>query len=203
MPGFTKDKWLNFVIDHYKDIEAINEIYDMAQKKLPELVNTAIADTVLGLQKTYFLQNNLQCISCVKPSEIRWFDPTIYDQSKEQGAYLCFEYLGWDELVTEKRLESPWIVAYYEPVGKNKAIKEKNLNKWITEFAKHETALVKKQIEINPYDGEPSYLAAYFLDKEVNIEVLKTEEELIKGVQEAVREFTSAILQIMKSVAKL
>jgi len=197
---FTKDNWLNFVIDHYKDIEAINEIYGMAQKKLPEQVNLAITNSILELGKSFFSLEDIECET--DKDGTFWYDTNLYNKKEEVGPYFGFENsVEWGNLLPEGNRNSARLVASYNPSGKKKAGK-KDLDKWITKFGKHKSSLIKKQIMIKPDDEDPEYLAAYYLHNEVNIEVLKTQGELRKRVQKAVKEFTSAILPIMRKMAK-
>lgn len=198
MGQFTKDEWLNFVIENYKNIEDVNEVYNAAKKKLPEQVNLAVKDAILGLKESFFEENDLVCES--EKEAISWFDRSLYDNNSGKGFYFALEDFDWDELVAESKTEAGWIYAYYEPIGKNNAIRTENREKWRTEFQKHKDSLKNSQIVINPDTDDPKLLAAYYLDREVNIDILKTEGELEKRVQKAVKHFTAAILPIMRKM---
>jgi hypothetical protein len=203
MPEFTPDKWLNFAIDHYHEIESLNEIYDMAKKKVPDMVNLEIVDSINALKSSYFAKEDLE--SEVEESNvIFWFSPQVYNFKNGKGAFFSFEPIqNWNELVPGIPMtDSPWIVVYYIPSGRNKADRNQDLDKWIAEFKKNKAGLEKKQIAVEPYSDDTQYLAAYYLNKEVNFEVLKTKGELRKGVQKAIQDFTSAILPIMKKMAE-
>ena len=202
MTEFTGDKGLNFVIDHYKNIEAINEIYKTAKTKLPERVNLAIVDSIKGLEN-YFHSKKLICETI--DGQIYWFDPDLYDTQAGLGLFLAFDYISsWAELSPEGyEPDRPFLYACYEPSGKTKADRKEDLNRWKNEIKKHKSSLLKKDIFLaKPDDDDPGWLVTYYIDKEVNIEVLKTPGELRKKVQTAVKNFTSTILPIIRKIAK-
>jgi len=47
MTNLVQDKWLKFTIENYSDIASLMEVYEYAQKKLPDRVTSIILGLVL------------------------------------------------------------------------------------------------------------------------------------------------------------
>ena len=198
LASFATDKWLAFVIEHHKEIESLNEVYEFAKKKLPVEVNQFVVDSIMELKKSFFPDQRLKCER--DDAEIRWFDSNLYNSERGVGPYFAFEYFSdWKSLVAGNSEDAPYLTVYLEPEGRNNAQRRQNLNEWKELLREKQDSLAQKDIVLEPDEDDPQYLASYYLHSHINLHALKTPDELRKGVQDEVKEFTSAILSIMQN----
>jgi hypothetical protein len=200
MAGFTKDKWLSFVIDRYDEIAAIEEIYGMAKKRLPEMVDRAVADCIFDLRKDFFEKEGLLCRE--DEGEVIWYDPHYFDDDKDIGIYFSYEhsvnYRAFRSLIPESGDFDPaWLSVKFIPNGKNKAARTKEFEAWAAYLKLQQPVLAKKQINFEP-DEEETILLAYYFQNELDIRILNTPEEFESRVEKSVKDFTTTILPIIR-----
>lgn len=194
MDVITKDKQLVFVIEHYRDIRAIIDLYDSAKGRLPKVVNMKIVNIILDLNKSYFPDNNLVCLR--ENDGISWYDPTVYDDEEETGIFFNYaDFEGWEALTSDDHNDKPWITLTLFPP---KARQRETRKRWLDIFRSHKLTLTKNDIVVQPDEQDPNILAAYYLDKEINMDVLKNPEILYTSIQQCVINFTDTIRPILK-----
>lgn len=199
MTQFTQDKWLNFTIDNFDEIKSLIEVYEYAQKILPERVTSTIIDCIYELKTSYMKDNKLSITK--EDGELLWSGSI----EKDNGLSFCFESdADWSELTPSHIIESSWIYLWIEPNGKNQSEKKDQVFKITNLLSQHENELNKKGIVLEPNSSsykphEAQVLAAYYLFDEVNINMLKMPDNFKKAVQKAAIMFTDEMLSILRS----
>ena len=200
MKPITDDKYLQFVIQHHKDIEALNEVYEHAKAKLPLCAAREVAHAILELRNGFFKEQGLEVRD--EGDLVWWCDPKIYDKGKYTGPYWGFETktkFKWEWLVSNDQDDAARLILYVDTEGiKKKADKLKYINKWLKALNPMENKFCEHDIFLEEsLDYDEPHLANRPL-KEVNIELLAVRDLFHKRVQEAVKEFTSALLPILR-----
>lgn len=201
MKTITGDKYLDFVIEHYDDIKALNELWDRAEKKLPDWVNKELDNIIDSLEYGYMDKMGLKTGFIEEDDECIWFDPKICDIDFDEGTILgpyfgCTLDSDWQSLVDPEK--AIMIYVYCKTDGLKKQESQKLLKKWKMHFKKYERKLSKKEIILEPDETDEYYLLGYYLRKELNISILRNPGVFRKAIQKAVKDFTSAVLPIMK-----
>lgn len=197
MKLITEDKYLDFVINNYHDIIAVNQLVALAKDKLPEWVNRHVRDIIYDLRTSFYSDLKLECD--YNDGEIWWFDKDLYDDNSEKGIY--FETgldFKWDELVAQARDDGGWLYLYLQTGKMKKKEAEQRLKLWQNHLEDNKQKLVSVGIVLRPYDDDAYILAAYYLVDIVNIDIIR-ESKFPESLIEAVKKFTSALLPVLKS----
>jgi hypothetical protein len=200
MKPITDDKYLQFVIQHHKDIEALNEVYEHAKAKLPLCAAREVAHAILELKNGFFKEQGLEVRD--EGDLVWWYDPKIYDKEKYTGPYWGFETktkFKWEWLVSNDQDDAARLILYVDTEGiKKKADKLKYINKWRKALIENKNKFCEHDIFLEESLDYDEPFLSYRPLKEVNIELLAVRDLFHKRVQEAIREFTSALLPILR-----
>ena len=203
MKPITDDKYLQFVIQHHKDIEALNEVYEHAKAKLPLCVAREVAHAILELRNGFFKEQGLHVKD--EGDGPWWCDPKIFDEEGETGPYFQFETdqsfqkFKWEWLVSNDPDDAARLVLYVETNSiKKKTAKIKYIKRWVNALIENKNKLYEQGIFLEEdVDYSDPYLV-YRPLQEVNIELVADRELFHKRIQQAIREFTSALLPILR-----
>jgi hypothetical protein len=203
MTAITNDKYMQFVIDHYTEIQALNELVQYTEERLPHIIRDEIIEAILELEDSYFHEQGLKVDHDKSHWEVWWYDPTIYSWATGTGPYFGFwyRYLNWDHLETTDREEAADFYLFIDTTGVKKT-QNIYVDQWIGLLQTNETKLRKTDLLLGyraeGFDHTDPYLITYPLYKELKIEAIKDRENFRYQIQEAVKTFTSAILPILR-----
>lgn len=203
----TGNKYLDFVIEHYADIRALNEIYQEAEGKLPEWTARKVADAIVELSQTFFSVRGLVVED--EKEEVSWWDNDKYEYDERtdtgSGPYFSFESwtIDWDSLTADQLDKGASFTLFLDTSAIAKRGVRAYTDGWVEHFQKHRKALQKHRIRIVDTSYEDAddgglYVLRYYLGDIVNIDCLRQPEVMQKNVQKAVKEFTDAVLPIMR-----
>jgi len=137
MEPVTKDKYLSFVIQHYNDIQALNELVDIAKSKFPQVVDRAVGDAIYALKSSFLRDQGLKVV--VDKYEVWWSDVELYDDESGIGPYFSYEFGSesskWKWIASEDPAdarEAGYLCLYVETTGLSKKEKATTVEKWFS-----------------------------------------------------------------------
>ncbi len=203
------DKYLDFLIQNYKSIKAFEEIVRYAKNLLASYVDREATEAIKDLKYRYFERNGLKVDE--DNGIIFWYDPdfTEWDQDLKKGKGPVIQYESeqvdiWKWIESEDQDEAPYLYCLVDVSGIKK-IKNKNLynHEWAQLLNRDAKILSKKGISIQEEISWGNLLAYWILDKEITMEKLADREQFRKAIQRAVRNFTDALLPILRKGQKI
>ncbi|MGD9731300.1 MAG: hypothetical protein AB7U45_03885 [Desulfamplus sp.] len=198
MPEPTQDKWLNFVIENYDDIQSMLEVYNFAKVNLPDHISSIVMDSINELKQTYFEENGL--VVDTGDDCIYWYDKDIYDSDSEIGVFFEFDSISikdWKLITPNTASDFVYFYLYINPEGKSKKLQSENIEKLQKKIREHKNILEKNGIVVLPNSNDTKMLAHYYLNS-VNIKALQNPEKLKSDIQNAVQNFTTPILELLR-----
>lgn len=196
MPEPTQDKWLNFVIENYDDIQSMLEVYNFAKVNLPDHISSIIMDSINELKQTYFEENGL--VVDMGDDCIYWYDKDFYNSDSGIGVFFEFDRIkDWRVIAPNTASDSVYFYLYINPEGKSKKLQNENIEKLQKKIREHKNVLEKNGIVVLPDEDDPQSLASYYLNF-VNIKALQNPEKLKSDIQNAVQKFTTPILELLR-----
>lgn len=190
----SKDKYIDFYINHYSEIVALKEIIARAEGSIPNLLDTEM--------KNCFSEIGFDDIVIRPDSHGKvWYDPELYDPKEDKGPYFGYE-AGWNSLFVGNDPSAASYLYLYIGIGnlKQNTKKREYIDRWI-KLLHRESSKLKINQKINivtPVDYSDPYLLRYPLHREVNMENIADGEKLKKLIQATIREFTLTCLSILK-----
>ncbi len=190
-----KDKYISFIINNYRDIEALLEIYNHAKANIPSLIDREMKSCIEEIEF-----ENVDVYD--EEGFIWWCDPRIYNVEQDKGPYFSYEP-RWNSLFTGNDPEDASFLYLYIDVGnlKQKYKKKEYIDKWIDQIKKKANKLKKQRCNIiNPVDYEDAYLLKYSLQREINMESLSNREKFRETLQKVIKNFTENCLLILNEI---
>ncbi len=198
MPEPTQDKWLNFVIENYDDIQSMLEVYNFAKVNLPNHINNIVIDSINELKQTYFREESLIVESLANDDGIYWYDKNLYDYERDDGVFFEFDRIkDWRVITPNTASDSVYFYLYITPQGGNRAARNEKIQKLQNKIREHKNVLEKNGIVVLPDKDDNQWLASYYLNF-VNIKALQNPEKLKSDIQNAVQKFTTPILELLR-----
>lgn len=208
MSTITTDKYIQFVIENYSDIQALQEIIQHAEDRLPSLVNHEVEAAILELTDSYFSGQGLELQITNDEPEIWWYAPSMYDINKLEGLYFGFEYsIEWSNIIQGLPEDYATLYLYVDvPDSKSEKARQEYIRRWITTLRASEAKLRKSGLILwynQPnFDWTYPYLVGCSLQKEISIAALADRESFYTGIQTVVKTFTSTLLPIFEPTIK-
>jgi hypothetical protein len=195
----TGDKYLDFVIEKYDEIIAINELLGRAQSNLPGWVNLHVKQSILELQRSFFNDLNLEC-KCDE-DEIFWFDKKLYNEDSGEGVYFGTELegFGWKTITAQARDDGGWIYIYLgikDSIPKKK--KDELIKSWQNHLEANKKKLISEGIVLHPDEEDGQYLGAYYLLESVSLSAIR-EGRFPDQMIQAVKRVTEISLPVLRS----
>lgn len=192
MKSITSDKHINFVLENYSDIRALNELLTHSRAKVPNIVENLVKKCIREL--TFELED----IGLEVDSEMDWSHPDMYDDKGNCmffGVEGDFGYmLSSDEPDAD---DSPYLYFYIHIERMTKKNSKAFIDKEFEKLSgKVRSGLRKAGITISEKDYETPYLLKYPLYREINFESVMNKELFVKAVQDSVLDFTKRVLKI-------
>jgi len=187
------DKYVQFVIDNFNDIEAMNEIYEHALNKLPNLIDNAVIESLYGLAD-YFEKQGFKFN--FEEGEFAWWDRKFFaDDDDAPGPYFGYEVGEIKKWSTSEDDNNICFYVYIYVDSIKKVAERKNfVKKWETKLKKNKGILQSKGVSLREdIDYNDPYVAYYYLNREVNMETIGQQDELLEKVKAAAKEFTSTM----------
>lgn len=198
MKEVTDDEFLKFVIHHHKDIKELNKIYEAAKADLPQCAGREVAKAILDMGNGFFKKQGLEVTD---HSEGPWWcDPQLYDKKTATGPYFQFEIVRfkWEWLASNDPGDAK-LIFYVDTDGiKGRSAKNSYLDKWYKSLKANKDRLRERGIYL---EEKLNYRAPYLASRplhEVNINLMADQNLFRKRVQQAVAEFTSALLPVLR-----
>jgi virulence-associated protein VapD len=209
MKKISGDKYLNFLIQNYRDIRALLEVYESAKERINHYVDKEVEKAIEELKHSYFAKKGIE-YGGNSGNNIRWHDDHYEledDSEKGKGPYFVFELgivtLEWIESETPWDPSSAPSLSLYIDIS---LIKKKDQDAFLKKYNNLRTASEKKLQKqgFSVWEADPGSLAlvSYPLQKEITMENLANREQFRKGIQLAVKKFTDALLPIVRKGPK-
>ena len=191
----TKDKYINFFIENFSDIQALIEISNHSKSNLPSLLDKEMHIYLSDID----FPDNIDIK--FEDGEVWWLDTEHYNIEQEKGPYFGYES-QWESLLNGNDPGDASFLYLYVDTGKIKQkYKQKEYIDSIIKTLKKRTSELKKtKINfINDVDYDDPYILKYPLHREFNMTTLKDRKELKLMVQSVVKRFTSECLAALST----
>jgi hypothetical protein len=192
--SLSRDEYVSFFINNYRDIEALLEICKHAKSHIPSLLDDEIRRCINEIDF-----NNSEVF--YEDGEIFWCNTKHYIYEIGRGPYFGYES-RWDSLFSGNDPADASFLYLYVDVGglKQKAKQKEYINKWGAALRKGANSLKKKKISlINPVDYDDPYLAKYSLHREINMTTIADKDRLKNIICKTFKDFTDACQLILKN----
>ena len=206
MLKITGDPYVDFVIERVDEIRSLQELWEHAKTKLPEWLDDRVHAAILDLPQGWLEEHGLERTPA--DGETIWYDPALYDHDEdhEERQGLCMAYgacsSSWtlDGLLSACPEPSKELYLFCYPTGSNQKLRKSDIESWKEQFTAAKKQLARKHVGVTLEDDEEGiYLASYDLKGVVNRATLLDPDKLTKSVQQAVVEFTEAVLPVMRA----
>jgi hypothetical protein len=191
MNTITNDKYVNFLIENYDDITALNEIVEKAKEKLKEIIDNKFKNTLKDLEQISFDM-------FVNVKEKWWCDKNFYDEDKNVGLFLKCK-LDLDTIFSESDPDdASYLSLEIDMMGINKNKKKKYFDEWIDHFKAHKSEINENKIIFKNPKIDETIILKYPLNKEVNMQTILNNEMFDKNIHDAVKKFTLTVINILR-----
>jgi hypothetical protein len=201
MGCITDNKYLQFYIENYDNILALNEIIGHSEAKLPQVVVDEIKDIILEMKSGYFDQNNLKFDS--DDRYIWWYDSKLFkpDPDCGQGVYFIIDFEQLLKLISSPRKDITFISVAFE-TGEISKVKDKDefIQSWLEHLREKSSDFKTSEITISEHDQDHywDYLVNYLPRSLFEINALANKDEFRQNVQTAVQTFTDTLLPVLR-----
>ena len=182
----TKDKYIDFFIENFSDIQSLIEISNHAKSNLPSILDKEMHSY---LSDTDF-NNNIEVK--FEDGEVWWFDSEHYSIEQDKGASFGYES-QWESLFDGNDPGDASFLYLYVNTGniKQKYKQKEYIDSIIEILRQKSNELRKAKINfVNDIDYDDPYILKYPLHREVNMVALKDREKLKKMIQRVIKSFT-------------
>jgi hypothetical protein len=198
--SITGDKYTDFVLANWTDVQALLNAVGHAEDFLPGWLYRQAQDAILELGDDYFRTHGM---ACTRDDECLWWCTEAYDMAAEAGPYFQLDSAecdrGWGVSVSGSSRSAPRISFALDLAGgKRAALPE--IEKWRRALSK------KRNAHVSPIPN-PEYESGYVLlveclmDDAFTVKNIKEPERFRKAVQVSVMGFTDQLLPVIESTS--
>lgn len=202
MRAITHDRYVDFVLTHWKDVHAFLDSVERAKERLPPWLVSQIRDIFKALQQTYLNKPTWYACDQVEANCIWWDTCNKYDREADTGPYIGFYYSNelsaiWDWLTTGELATVPQIIFDVELQGTIKT-KRATRRAWFQHLQKHLLRLRRSGINIGAEEGD-DFLATYDLGGVFTLNNIQVVGGLQRSFAKAVMHITDTLHPIIKT----
>ena len=187
MNSITNDKHINFVLENFTNISALDEMVTHAKSKVPDILEKLVHKCIEELGQ------ELDDLNMIIDGDY-WYNSALYDTDKESGLFFGCEG-GYDYLFDgADQDDAPYLYFAVEIEG----VKKRERKAYIDEkFSKIENQKLKSQLRkvgivAKKKDYDDPELLVYPLYREINLTTIMDKERLVKSVKKAILKFTKS-----------
>jgi len=191
MTSVTTDKHINFVLENYADISAIEEMLVHARNNLSGIIEKLVQRCIRELEEE-FATNNV-----VIDDAMDWYSETQYNPEKGVGLYFgCEGNFGY-MLDGGDPDDAPYLYLLVDTTGVKKRERKENIDREFAKISrpKFKAKLRKEGIVVESKDYDEPYLLSYPLYREINFNTIMDKEKLVKAVKKAILNFTNIVMR--------
>jgi hypothetical protein len=198
--NITGDRYTDFVLANWDDVQALQSSIYHAQDFLPEWLKRQTVTAVLDMDDGYFQANAIEC-EVEDDEEYLWWCTKEYDRESEVGPYFQFDYAEcndvWKCLDSSDARSCPSI-AFYVDLSGGKRASAREMEQWRGALARKRNS--HYSVVANPeYEDGYVLLAEYAMDDVFTIKNIRDPGKLRRAVQSSVSEFLELLRPVITS----
>lgn len=188
--NITKDKYIDFFIENFADIQALIEISNYSKSNLPSILDKEMHSYIPDTD----FNNNIDFQFA--DDTVYWFDSEYHNIEQDKGPFFGYSS-QWKSLFDGN---DPGDASFlYLCVGtghiKQKYKQKEYIDTIVKTLKKKSNELRKGKINfVNDIDYDDPYILKYPLHREFNMVTLQDREKLKKTVQRVITNFTARCL---------